>query len=109
MNAVEGFSQIERHCPKRVLQATGHLHRKTAVPLAHLGRWMPIGPLLLATDRLGPRPVEAVASNGDAADGNTDNTQAIILPNTGKSRASNAVTGDTPEALASAILHVARA
>ncbi len=34
---------------------------------------------------------------------------AVILPNTGKSRAVNAVTGDTPEALASAILDVSRA
>lgn len=38
----------------------------------------------------------------------TGETRAIILPNTGKSRASNAITGDSPEALASAILHVAR-
>lgn len=37
------------------------------------------------------------------------NTDAIILPNTGMSRAPNAVSGDSPEALASAILNVARA
>ncbi len=35
-------------------------------------------------------------------------TQAVILPSLGKSRAVNAVTGDSPEALASAILDVAR-
>lgn len=36
-------------------------------------------------------------------------TDAIILPNTGMSRSPNAVSGDSPEALASAILNVARA
>jgi len=40
---------------------------------------------------------------------NIDSSQAIILPNQGKVRASNSVTGDTAEALASAILDVARA
>jgi hypothetical protein len=38
-----------------------------------------------------------------------DNPQAVILPSTGKSRAAHTVTGDSPEALASAILNVARA
>ena len=38
-----------------------------------------------------------------------ENTQAVILPSAGKSRAANTVTGDSPEALASAILNVARA
>jgi hypothetical protein len=36
-------------------------------------------------------------------------TDAVILPNTGLSRSRNAVSGDSPEALASAILNVARA
>lgn len=39
----------------------------------------------------------------------TGSTRAIILPNLGKSRAANAISGDSPEALASAILNVARA
>src|SRR6185436_8798568 len=63
--AIEGVSKIECHRPEWVLQATGHLDRETAVPLAHLGRWMPIGPVLLAADRLGPGPVEAFAANRD--------------------------------------------
>lgn len=42
-------------------------------------------------------------------DGRADDAQAVILPNIGKSRAVNAVAGDSPEALASAILDVARA
>lgn len=33
---------------------------------------------------------------------------AIVLPNTGMSRTPNSVAGDSPEALASAILHLAR-
>jgi hypothetical protein len=47
---------------------------------------------------------DRVRFGGDASD-----TQAVILPNTGKSRAANSVTGDSAEALASAILDVARA
>ncbi len=39
----------------------------------------------------------------------TGQTRAIILPNAGKSRANNAITGDSAEALASAILNLARA
>jgi hypothetical protein len=35
-------------------------------------------------------------------------TDAVILPNTGMSRSRNAVSGDSPEALASAILNIAR-
>lgn len=42
-------------------------------------------------------------------DADPERTNAVILPNAGKSRAVNAVTGDSPEALASAILQVARA
>ena len=38
-----------------------------------------------------------------------ENTQAVILPNTGKSRSQNAVSVDSAEALASAILNIARA
>lgn len=41
-------------------------------------------------------------------DTNADSAQAVILPNIGKSRAMNAITGDSPEALASAILNIAR-
>jgi len=41
-------------------------------------------------------------------DGNVDETHAIILPNTGMSRTRNSVAGDSPEALASAILQLAR-
>ena len=35
-------------------------------------------------------------------------TDAVILPNIGMSRSRNAVSGDSPEALASAILNIAR-
>jgi hypothetical protein len=38
----------------------------------------------------------------------TRQADAVILPNVGMSRRRNAITGDSPEALASAILHVAR-
>jgi hypothetical protein len=38
-----------------------------------------------------------------------DSMDAVILPNAGMVRASNAVAGDSPEALASAILDVSRA
>lgn len=38
-----------------------------------------------------------------------DNTNAVILPSAGKSRSHNAVSGDSPEALASAILDLSRA
>ncbi|HTH72713.1 MAG TPA: hypothetical protein VL737_05120 [Candidatus Pristimantibacillus sp.] len=41
---------------------------------------------------------------GDAS----DELDAIVLPNAGKSRMPNSVAGDSPEALASAILQVAR-
>lgn len=37
-------------------------------------------------------------------DGSTDEAHVIILPNTGKSRAFNAIAGDGPESIASAIL-----
>ena len=36
-------------------------------------------------------------------------SRAVILPSTGTSRTQNAVTGDSPEALASAILNISRA
>lgn len=38
-----------------------------------------------------------------------DSAKAVILPNAGMSRSNKAVTGDSPEALASAILNLARA
>ena len=41
-------------------------------------------------------------------DTDSSETQAVILPNAGMSRSSNSVVGDSPEALASAILDVAR-
>jgi hypothetical protein len=40
---------------------------------------------------------------------NVDNPSAIILPNAGKSRSRYTISGDSPEALASAILHISRA
>lgn len=55
---------------------------------------------LVERDELGGRVQFADASN---------QTDAIILPNIGMSRSRNAVSGDSPEALASAILNVARA
>lgn len=42
-------------------------------------------------------------------DGDLDSAQVIILPNLGMSRSPNTVSGDSPEALASAILKIARA
>jgi hypothetical protein len=41
--------------------------------------------------------------------GDPEQSDAIILPNFGLTKARNSVTGDSPEALASAILDVARA
>jgi len=41
-------------------------------------------------------------------DADTESAQAIILPNTGMSRIRNSVAGDSPEALASAILDLVR-
>ena len=38
----------------------------------------------------------------------TGNTRAVILPNAGMSRSRNTVSGDSPEALASAILDLSR-
>lgn len=49
-----------------------------------------------------------LASRVEFADASSQ-TDAIILPNTGMSRSRNAVSGDSPEALASAILNIARA
>ncbi len=54
---------------------------------------------LIARDELGHRI---------QFDTDTDNAQAIILPNTGMSRTRNSIAGDSPEAVASAILHLAR-
>jgi len=42
-------------------------------------------------------------------DGGADDAHAVVLPNTGMSRVSNSVAGDSPEALASALLNVYRA
>jgi hypothetical protein len=55
---------------------------------------------LVARDELGER----VQFVGQAA-----RTHAVILPHPHKSRSKHSVTGDSPEALASAILNVARA
>ena len=41
-------------------------------------------------------------------DSSAEEAHVIILPNTGKSRAANAIAGDSPEALASAILSIVR-
>jgi hypothetical protein len=41
-------------------------------------------------------------------DNNVNATNAVVLPNIGMSRTRNSVAGDSPEALASAILHLAR-
>lgn len=41
-------------------------------------------------------------------DGDIEEVHAIVLPNAGKSRAANAVAGDSPEAIASAILGIVR-
>lgn len=41
-------------------------------------------------------------------DGDIDTTHAVILPNAGMSRVRNSVAGDSPEALASAILDLVR-
>lgn len=55
---------------------------------------------------------ELVARNGlehRVIFGDSDDTvQAVILPNTGMSRAANSVAGDSPEALASALFNVYR-
>lgn len=55
---------------------------------------------LVERDELGSRVAFADESS---------KTDAVILPNTGMSRSRNAVSGDSPEALASAILNIARA
>lgn len=55
---------------------------------------------LVEHDELGSR----VSFKDDA-----ENLRAVILPNAGMSRYRNAVSGDSPEALASAILDLARA
>jgi hypothetical protein len=55
--------------------------------------------MLIERDELGDRVI---------LDGDIDATHAVVLPNTGMSRIRNSITGNSPEALASAILYLFR-